>query len=45
MSGDWRGYALIINNYDFSSSGKLKNRDGTDMDESKHKITINKNLR
>ncbi|KAK3543695.1 hypothetical protein QTP70_027134 [Hemibagrus guttatus] len=33
MSGDWRGYALIINNHDFSRCSGLKNRDGTDIDE------------
>lgn len=36
MSGDWRGFALIINNYDFSNCQELKNREGTDIDESKH---------
>ncbi|XP_053483053.1 caspase-8 isoform X2 [Ictalurus furcatus] len=33
MSGDWRGFALIINNYDFSNCQQLKNREGTDIDE------------
>ncbi|XP_017326249.1 caspase-8 isoform X2 [Ictalurus punctatus] len=33
MSGDWRGFALIINNYDFSNCQELKNREGTDIDE------------
>ncbi|XP_026768393.3 caspase-8 [Pangasianodon hypophthalmus] len=33
MSGDWRGIALIINNYDFSNYPRLKNREGTDVDE------------
>ncbi|KAF4087045.1 hypothetical protein AMELA_G00091070 [Ameiurus melas] len=33
MSGDWRGFALIINNYDFSQCPKIKNREGTDVDE------------
>ncbi|KAK2849978.1 hypothetical protein Q7C36_008761 [Tachysurus vachellii] len=32
MSGDCRGFALIINNHDFSNSS-LKNRDGTDVDK------------
>lgn len=36
MSGERRGYALIINNYDFSQCKKLKNREGTDIDERKH---------
>ncbi|XP_053353332.1 caspase-8 isoform X1 [Clarias gariepinus] len=35
MNGDWRGFALIISNYDFSHSHilSLKNREGTDVDE------------
>ncbi|GAA6108074.1 caspase-8 isoform X1 [Tachysurus ichikawai] len=34
MSGDCRGFALIINNHDFQpSNSSLKNRDGTDVDE------------
>ncbi|KAM9487197.1 caspase-8 isoform 3-T3 [Clarias gariepinus] len=35
MNGDWRGFALIISNYDFSHSQilSLKNREGTDIDE------------
>lgn len=37
MSGDRRGFALIINNYDFSQYPSLKNRAGTDIDESKYK--------
>lgn len=40
MSGDWRGHALIINNHDFSRCPRLKNRDGTDLDERKYKITL-----
>ncbi|XP_060786042.1 caspase-8-like isoform X2 [Neoarius graeffei] len=33
MNGDWRGFALIINNYDFSQCPHLNNREGTDIDE------------
>ncbi|XP_060786040.1 caspase-8-like [Neoarius graeffei] len=33
MKGDWRGFALIINNYDFSQCPDLNNREGTDIDE------------
>ncbi|XP_072541205.1 caspase-8 [Salminus brasiliensis] len=34
MKGDWRGFCLIINNYDFSKSlVSLNNREGTDADE------------
>ncbi|XP_036422962.1 caspase-8 isoform X2 [Colossoma macropomum] len=33
MKGDWRGFCLIINNYDFSKSCiSLGNREGTDID-------------
>ncbi|TSM68858.1 Caspase-8 [Bagarius yarrelli] len=33
MNGDWRGFALIINNQYFSDVSKLKNRPGSDIDE------------
>ncbi|CAL8345235.1 unnamed protein product [Boreogadus saida] len=34
LSGPQRGYCLIVNNFDFSSSkGGLKNREGTEIDE------------
>lgn len=36
MSGERRGFALIISNYDFSHCPDLKNREGTDIDKGKH---------
>ncbi|XP_017547818.1 caspase-8 isoform X1 [Pygocentrus nattereri] len=42
MKGNWRGFCLIINNYDFSNSCiSLRNREGTDKDAENLKTVFN----